>query len=181
MFVLKGLTKYMAMIVYMHNVSSSVAYVREIFVAVGTETNDRHAILFKWSKLFMFLFKLFAFTICFPFFLFCLFPVVVYFVTGQRVVLFPVLIPFLDETEVKGYLVLTSIHAIWSVQSAVGLTGSDIIMAFLFLQVLPMVEIIELSFKEFNETCLLHRTFSNKMLLKMQLRNILQMHKELAR
>lgn len=156
-------------------------YLRELFVAVGTEISDRHATLFKWSKRFVYLFKWFSLMIAFPFLVFCMFPVTIYCLSGQRVVMFPIFIPFVDDTTVDGYLLLTSIHALWSIQSAVGLIGGDICMAFLFLHVIPMVELFEISFAELNETCQLHRTFSNKILLKMQLRNILQMHRELAR
>lgn len=177
----QGLVKHFTVVYYAELLNSKVQYLRHIFLAVGEQTTPRQAILFKWSTRFLYLFKLFAVVIAAPFVVFCMFPVVIYCVTGQRVVLYPTYAPFVDDTTVRGYLILTSIHFSWSVQSAVGLIGGDLLMAFLLLHALPVVELIELSFTEMNEVCKHSRSVSNKILLKMQLRNILQMHKELSK
>lgn len=178
--VLQGFIKYITVIVNAQQINSKVKYLRTIFVSVGKSATDKHVILFKWSKRFLFLIKLFSAMISIPFLLFCMFPVVLYYMTAQLVVLLPVFVPFVDETTVSGYFVLTSIHTLWSVQSTIGLIGADVLMAFLFLHILPMVELIELCFAEMNEVSKLQRTAFNNILLKMQLRNILQMHKELT-
>lgn len=108
-----------------------------------------------------------------------LFPVLYYALIGDKVILLPMYVPFLDDSTLCGYVIYYVLHSFWCVQSSIGLIGADLLMALLLLHTLPLVEIFELSISEMNDILVHCPAARQSLLLKMQLRNIIQMHKEI--
>lgn len=96
--------------------------------------------------------------------------------------LFPLYAPYIDDSTLHGYLIYYAIHIFWSLQSAVGLIGSDLLMALLLLHIVPLVEIFELYVSEMNAVLVNLKSIRarHSPMLKVQLRNILMMHKEIT-
>lgn len=108
-----------------------------------------------------------------------LFPVLYYVLTGERVMIFPLYIPFLDDSTWQGFLTYYALHSWWCVQLIIGLVGADLLMALLLLHTLPIVEIFELSITELNYELVSFPAARQSLMVKMQLRNVIQMHKEI--
>lgn len=110
---------------------------------------------------------------------FMLFPVLYYILTGDRVMIFPVYVPYLDDSTWQGFLTYYAIHSFWCAQLVVGLVGSDLLMALLLLHTLPIVEILELSVEELSYELEHFPAARQSLMVQMQLRNVIQMHKEI--
>lgn len=126
---------------------------------------------------------MFTLIIVIPFMGFILYPVIYYLVTDKQIMLYPLYAPYIDDSTLHGYLIYYAVHTFWCLQSVVGLIGSDLLMALLLLHILPLVDIFELSVSEMNEVLVnlkLSRLRESSPMLKVQLRNIIWMHKEIT-
>lgn len=111
--------------------------------------------------------------------LFVLFPVLYYVLTGERIMIFPVYVPFLDDSNWQGFMTYFAIHTGWCVQIPLGFVASDLLMALLLLHIWPLVEIFELSIKELNYELMNLPAARQSLTVKVQMRNVIQMHKEI--
>lgn len=113
--------------------------------------------------------------------IFISFPLITYLVTGEHIVFFPIYIPFVHDDTDGGFVVLSSIHFVWITQVVIGLAGSDALMALLLLHILPISELFVVSVEEMNDALLADDpAVANSAYMKLWLRNLLQMHRELS-
>lgn len=158
-----------------------IEHLRNIYLANQNEKSSRHAVLLKSARIARFIFELFIVVINGTFIIFIFYPLLVYLFNGERVVIFPLFLPFIDETTDVGYAIITGCQAVWMIQTSIGLIGSDSSMALLLVLVRPMVDMFEISFDEMNSVLESVPRVKHSMELNNWLRNLILMHQEMTR
>lgn len=174
------MVKYITVVYMGGRIRCKVDGLRQIFVTNQNWPTSRHTILHKWILRFHLLFKAMVILYMSVALFFILFPVVMYLFTGQKVVLFPIFLPMVDETTNQGFLTVSSVHLLWIVQTSMGLLGSDSLFALMLLHILPMSELFVVCIEEMNDALKTNPLVGRTEYMAMWLRNILQIHQELT-
>lgn len=177
---MQGLVKYFTVLYYSAHLRHKEQSLRAIYVANQKWSTKRHAILLKWSRRFKLFLQFFTLMFIVLFIIFTFFPLVVYLVTGEKLVLFPVYLPGVDEETDRGFVILTCVHIFWFLQLCIGLVGSDSLFALMLLHMLPISELFEVSLAEMNDALRKDQMIGQTEYMKMWIRNLLQMHIELT-
>lgn len=109
-----------------------------------------------------------------------LFPLLIYWVTEKRVLIYPLLLPLIDENSRLGYAIITSIQIVWVSMVGIGFVGSDGLMALLLIHIRPMVELFELDVAELNNVLVCRHNLKDSKAVELWLRNLAKQHQEMT-
>lgn len=104
-------------------------------------------------------------------------PIYSYFWKHELIPLIPVYIIFVDETTKNGFILLTIVHISFMVLTISGTAGTDFMFAMIIVNVPVLSTIFVDNIEELNE--MLRADTVNVPLVKVKLKNILLMHREI--
>lgn len=149
-------------------------------VNILDENSGNHQILHSASSKMLLLVNVFIWlTVCTMSF-FAMYPIALYAFTGIVEPIFPMQVPFLNQTTKEGFVGMTCCHLTWLVQTGLGLAAADLLIVMLVLYVLPLVEMFRMRFKELNQILLLGKTAQESELVYQSLRNLVKMHQDIS-
>lgn len=108
------------------------------------------------------------------------FPLIMYLTTGKRVLIYPLLMPLIDENTEMGYSTITCLHLVWMTMLSIGLIGSDGLMAMFVAHIRPMVELFELDVAKLNSVLVLWPELKDSRPVEFWLRNLAKIHQEIT-
>lgn len=178
----QGFAKHLTVIFCHKSIYDQIIQLRNVHVANNRDIlSENHAILQRSNNNLLLLVKFF-FALCIGAVgSFIIYPLPVYLITGKRLLMFPLYMPFLDEDTLVGYCGLSFLHSLWLVQSGVGLAAGDLLFALNILYVLPMVQLFRKRFEELNFFLEMGKSAQNSELVYKCLRNLVKMHQEICR
>lgn len=127
---------------------------------------------FKWSKIIFIISKGLMLMYIGSVFVFILFPLVFYFLYGEKVVAIELVFPFMDPTSDKSFYISTLYQIYGMVFACAAMSGLDGIFVLFTFQGLALIEATQASFHEFG--CILNAGKSTKLEVKSMLRQVLQ-------
>lgn len=95
---------------------------------------------------------------------------------GQLQLMLPCQIPFVDPATRLGYIVTSVFHSYIIFLAFAGTTGTDLTITIIILNGISMSEIFDHAFKELDKLAVARDTDNH--VIKLKLRNIVQMHIE---
>lgn len=109
---------------------------------------------------------------------FLVYPLYMYFFKGELVTINPSYLPGIDETTVKGYIMITIYHIVLLSVAVVGATASDCLFTMLIANTPVLSLLIEMEVEQLNDALASENT--DKLLVKSKFRNMLFMHREMT-
>lgn len=106
-----------------------------------------------------------------------LYPIYMYVIDGKIVQLLPTYFPGIDEDTINGFIMLSSYHVALLVFSFIGLSACDLLFTMLIANTPIMANLIEMEVEQLNDH--LVEKLQDDFMIKMKLRNILLMHREM--
>lgn len=105
-------------------------------------------------------------------------PAVLHLIYGGRHFMYYTFVPSVDETTLNGYILLTVLQSFGPYIGFVGHCATDLTFLLIVLHLWPMTNIFAREISDLNATLKSHDP-AQKLLKRMQLRNVMLMHKEL--
>lgn len=104
------------------------------------------------------------------------YPIVMYFGYNQYELMLPVLVPGVDRTTLKGYVVLAIVHIVFLVFAFLGSTSSDFTFTMIITNAPVFAHILDINIQELNE--LLRGNEKHLGQIREKFRNVLIIHQE---
>lgn len=171
--------KYATLYFYAADMRANVAQLRRMYSQNASPATANYQVLSKWSGFFIGISKMVG----------CMFglvgvcmtsrPAVVYLFTQEQILLIPIWVPGVDETNASGYTLTSAYHVFVMVLAYVGTIGSDTLYLMFVLHIWPMYEIFENTFRIINESARVP-VCRDSVELKRFIRNAIQMHSEMC-
>lgn len=180
---LQGITKYFAYFNNLHIVCDIIEQLRDIFVANRNESTKGHAILLKHELQFRFCYLLFSVMIFIVFLMLMTYPLPYYLLFGEKVLIYPMLLPMIDEKTPYGYALMMAIQIIWFNMACFGLIGADGVLCMFLVHIRPMVDLFALGFDELNNVLAqgkIEEDSKEAKAVELWLRNLTQLHQEIT-
>lgn len=149
----------------------------EVNKSYGENKDD----LRKAARINLSLAKLLAFGISATTLVLATFPIPVYVFTGQIVPIMPVKIPFVTTDTLFGYTLHLVFHLFAAYNGGLGLIGTDTYMITMTIHIWPLIRILERSVLNLNlaTKSIEGDKVKDSVWLKLQMRNIILMHREI--
>lgn len=125
--------------------------------------------------------KLFAFSFSFTTIMLMLSPIPVYVVTGEIIPTSAVKIPFISSEPVIGYILHWVFHFFGAFNGLLGLVAIDVFMVTTTMHIWPMTQILQRAVMDLNGATkdIKRDSVKNSVWLKLRMRNITLMHREM--
>lgn len=107
-----------------------------------------------------------------------LYPIYMYVVEGEIVVMIPTYMPGINEETPSGFIVLTCLHLILLIASVIGAAACDIMFTMLIANTPIMANLIKVEVEQLNDALTSEKV--DKLLVKFRFRNMLFMHREMT-
>lgn len=176
----QGLVKLRMLVVEHHSIRQSAEFVRSVF-AMNRACGEMNAyrILLAASERMVLVVKVMMAAIGVMCMSFVGYPIILYALTGKKVLILPVFMPF-DETTSQGFATMTAFHLVWVIQILVGLTAVDITLILSTINIVPMVELFDNLFGTLNDGLRRNLTISETHEVRQCVTNLMKMHQEMC-
>lgn len=178
---LQGVAKYNTIFFQHNEILDDIEKLRGILLANRNVGTQRYGILLQHEQQFRRFFMFFSITLFVVYSTTILFPLPIYLLTGNAVLIYPLYLPFIDTETTSGYLTMNLIHSIWLVMTGIGLVASDGLMALTLVHIRPMVDLFKLGFEELNEVLVSCPNAKDSREVKFWLRNLTKLHQNMTR
>lgn len=180
--VLQCVAKYVTVIWYRVTIYNYFEMIRKIHVANNRNPDSKNfEILTRASNMIKLVAITFTWLCIFVGSVIILSPVPQYLIKGERTDIFPLYVPFFDETAYYGYFGSLAIQFFYIMLGALGISCSDLLFIVPVLYLLPLVEIIQTRFEELNDLLLMGESAQNSKAVFLCLRNIIKLHQEISK
>lgn len=154
-----------------------IYYLHDIYKVNATTKNRRRAAIFDrfayyTEVIFMCGIILYFLSALFYF----LYPIYMYLIERKVVELIPTYFPGIDENTTSGFIMLSCYHGILMVAASIGISCSDLLFTMLIANTPIMANLIEMEVEQLND----YLEVKQSDMIKLKLRNILLMHREMT-
>lgn len=170
------------MLYFREKISGLILEIRNIHeINNNDRTRVNYNILLNASSKILILVNVFlVMTVC-TMLLFAIYPLGLYLVTGTKVPIIPMYMPYLDEDTIEGYMGMSFFHLSWLTQTGLGLAAADLLITSMILFILPMVELFRARFKELTGILNLGKKAQESDFVYQCLRNLVKMHQDISK
>lgn len=160
--------------------SKPIKKIRHLY-ATNRNHHENNSDFQKTSKINYLLLQLLAYTMYSTAAALIMSPILIYAFSGQLIPILAVKIPFLSADTTHGYILHLVFHMFGTVNATLGLVGADNFLVITMIHIWPMTRILERAVKDLNFATQSRRGdfVKNSTWLKMRMRNIILMQKEI--
>lgn len=173
---MKALAKIYMSISFAATIQSNLAFVTEVYKANETESENKQD-LRKCARLNLRICKAIFILIVVTCLTFAVVPILTYLFTGRIEPILPLVIPFIRNDTIVGYMVQTIYQLILLFVGICLMAAPDVFLVTMTMQYWPMTQILDRSVRDLNKTN--KETNRNSTWLRMSFRNIVLMHKQI--
>lgn len=165
---------------YSGKIYQKVGLLEKVYLANRDPSTPAYQILMRWSHYCLLFAKYASIPVSGSIVIVGLWPFGAYLVTGHMDYILPVYLPFFDAAHVSGMVVNYVHHSLLLLLASSGTCGADFMIVILVLHLWPMCLIWEHMFAQLNKA-LLQPAVRSSVAVKVQLRNCIHIHKEMAK
>lgn len=176
--VLQGNVKFLSLVNSAPTITRMHSYLKKIHETCNDQTSNRFIILTRWSYIFKLVIQIFITTIAITFITLLAYPLVWYLLTGEVETTLPIMLPFVDETTTKGYVICVTTQSFWVLIAGFGFLTADLTYGILTLYAWPLVDLFCDHIEGMNVALRMNRKLGETNEMKEYFYNMVQLHRD---